>query len=375
MNLSSVSFAPAGFPSHLHLGGLPSAMYPSTVVPKMPMRVSGQEFETLILQEIDRVKNIRYNQGGMGYHQSPARPFGLMLPADAFPRSIQGTFFGLNSSCRPMAFDGLRLQGQFGENQKLSRSYPSSESEDDMRGQTMKRVRSIESDEESGGYQKVETPSNHNRRAKSNASFADTSSQWFVTSSELIERLTTEALGRMIGERRLIIRFENLGRPNKFLQTFGKSGAMIPNGLVGYHTVYQEKWKVEIEYSRLVNESTGLVCITWKVTNQQSFFQVTRKETWEEAKSRVFSGRTITNQVFRQALASRIRHLELQLANEDSKMKIANLQSMIKALRPIRFTQGLLVFGLQHRCVQEKLLTSVRNELKDAEKQVTLEAC
>jgi hypothetical protein len=76
------------------------------------------------------------------------------------------------------------------------------------------------------------------------------------------------------------------------------------------------------------------------------------------------SGRTISNKVFRDAMEHRAREYEEQQAAEDNHVRKANLESLIKGLRPKRFSEGPLCFGLQHICVQERMRTLVKVKLQ-----------
>jgi len=159
--------------------------------------------------------------------------------------------------------------------------------------------------------------------------------------------------GYLNGERRLIIDFESFGRKGPIPQTFGRGSVMIPDGLCGTHTVYQEPWRFEVRHNPA--EESNIVRITWIVKNLNTGHVYSRTETREEAKTRSALGKTIANQVFREAMNHRAKNLENTMASENNETRRALLQSLIKYLRPTRFTQGPLVFGLQHRIVQDKL--------------------
>lgn len=159
------------------------------------------------------------------------------------------------------------------------------------------------------------------------------------------------------GEKRLVIAFEALGTRGQYPQTFGKSGALIPHGIIGTHTVYNERWRFEILHASEVFEVDRLkcVCLTWKVTNLATGTTTSITETRDEAAIRNSQGQTISNKVFREALEARAKDLEKHLETETNTKRIAQLQSLIRALRPKRFSEGPLIFGLQHRVVQEKM--------------------
>jgi len=162
-------------------------------------------------------------------------------------------------------------------------------------------------------------------------------------------------LSNLQGDRRLVIDFECFGSKGDLPQKFGKSGLLIPDGLVGTHTVYQERWRFEIHHTTQSVPTSDAVCITWKITNIKSGFTLAKTEAPDEAEARVSLGWTISSRLFREAMTHRANELETMLAGETNECRIANLKSLIKALRPKTFTQGPLVFGLKHRIVQEKI--------------------
>jgi len=157
------------------------------------------------------------------------------------------------------------------------------------------------------------------------------------------------------GDRRLIIDFESFGSKGECPQRFGKSGLLIPDGMIGTHTVYQERWRFEIHHTAQAVPGSDAVCITWKIINVKTGFCLAKTETPEEAEARVSLGWTISSRLFREALTHRANELEGLLNGETNQCRIANLKSLIKALRPKTFTQGPLVFGLKHKIVQEKI--------------------
>ena len=172
------------------------------------------------------------------------------------------------------------------------------------------------------------------------------------------QRELSSLLPMLNGERRLIINFDSYGEKTPNLQTCGKNGnIVIPHGIVGSHTAYSENWKFEIYYTSLTAAPDALGCIPlmWKITNLTTNISHTRTETPTEAKMRMSKGRTISNRVFREALEHRAKELERELAREIHDCRIANLQSRIARLRPRKFSEGSLIFGLQHRIIQEKM--------------------
>ena len=48
--------------------------------------------------------------------------------------------------------------------------------------------------------------------------------------------------------------------------------------------------------------------------------------------------------------------LQEQNQRDNIEIRLMNLRSKIRTLRPVRFSEGTLVFGLQHPIVQEKIL-------------------
>lgn len=157
------------------------------------------------------------------------------------------------------------------------------------------------------------------------------------------------------GERRLVIDFESFGTKGEVPQTFGKRTMYIPDGLVGTHTAYEELWRFEIRHSKQRAGISSAYCITWRITNIKSGDCVERTETPEEAEARSSLGWTIASQIFREALRRRADQLEISLDGEVNSTRLANIRSLIRALRPKTFTQGPLVFGLKHRIVQEMM--------------------
>jgi hypothetical protein len=149
--------------------------------------------------------------------------------------------------------------------------------------------------------------------------------------------------------------FESFGSKGECPQRFGKSGLLIPDGMIGTHTVYQERWRFEIHHTAQAVPGSDAVCITWKIINVKTGFCLAKTETPEEAEARVSLGWTISSRLFREALTHRANELEGLLNGETNQCRIANLKSLIKALRPKTFTQGPLVFGLKHKIVQEKI--------------------
>jgi hypothetical protein len=166
-----------------------------------------------------------------------------------------------------------------------------------------------------------------------------------------------DLVNNTIGERRLIISFESLGELGNPPQSCGKSGIMLPNGLRGTHKVYGEHWRFEIIHGKEVIDPEGVkcCCITWKLTNLNNGMSHSATETDTEAISRASVGRTLTNKIFREALEYRAAELEASLDQERDELRRGTLITLIKALRPKRVSIGPLVFGLQHKIVQDKM--------------------
>ena len=164
----------------------------------------------------------------------------------------------------------------------------------------------------------------------------------------------------LVGEKRLIVNFESYGSPGRYPQTYGrKGGAIIPTGLAGVHSMYGQPWRFEIVFSDdKVFIKKGFLCckITWRMTNLINGVTHFEKETEEEAFVRMSLGRTISSRVFRRAMEFRARELEDQMNKlEDTEGNASDRKSLltkITSLRPKKFSEGTLVFGLQHDSVQ-----------------------
>jgi len=154
------------------------------------------------------------------------------------------------------------------------------------------------------------------------------------------------------GEHRLTIHFESFGKFGKVPQSFGRKGSLIPDGICGTHTLYHQDWRFEILHGPVIE---GETCLIWRVTNLSSRKMSELTETSLEAQMRRERGWTISSKVFREALKSRLSDLENELKKETNQTKKANLESLLKALKPSRFTEGLLAFGLLHESVQNRM--------------------
>jgi hypothetical protein len=140
----------------------------------------------------------------------------------------------------------------------------------------------------------------------------------------------------MQGERRLTIQFDSYGTRGTIPQTFGRGSCIIPDGLCGRHTLYGESWCFTIKHESYDKES-GLACVTWSMKSLASNQNLSRTETLAEARKRELHGRTIANQVVKKDTWR------------------LHLKGKIDALRPARFTQGPLAFGLHHKAVQDRM--------------------
>jgi len=169
--------------------------------------------------------------------------------------------------------------------------------------------------------------------------------------------------GMLRGERRLIIHFESYGSKGLVPQGFGKSGHLLPDGLRGRHTLYHEQWKFSITHGEprtrraayTAAAAGSVVCITWTIIHERTGLKFSRTETEEEATERILNGRTISNHVFREALKAQVQLLMDSQNDGSNQARQAERDFRIKTLQPRCFNQGLLVFGLQHKIVQDKM--------------------
>ena len=187
------------------------------------------------------------------------------------------------------------------------------------------------------------------------------------------------------GNKRIRITFESFGTKGKIPQTFGKpkdaAKKFIPDGLRGTHIAYDEAWRFETVHGTQEILS-GLVKITWSVTNLTTMKCTSLTETPSEALERITSGNTISNKVFRLAMKQRMQDLEsdlvaLQKAKSEQteemiEFKCANLRTRIRTLSPKHFKQGLLLFGLLHDIVQNTLSQTPTEDKKEANGSNTL---
>jgi hypothetical protein len=173
--------------------------------------------------------------------------------------------------------------------------------------------------------------------------------------AEAVEReKRMRASGYSNGKNRLKLEFINLGGPGESRQGFGRKSGVIPDGLHGTNEVYSEKWEFMVTHTK--HAGTGGICLEWKIINSASRHVTSRIETPQEAHVRRTQGRTVCNHVVREALDHRAGELERAIATVGTNaLRIANLQSRSKALRPRRCLIGLLFFGLLHDTVQDHM--------------------
>jgi hypothetical protein len=181
------------------------------------------------------------------------------------------------------------------------------------------------------------------------------------SSPSLKTRRTLVGLG---GERRLIIRFTNYGKLRQPIQTCGRSGMKIPDGLCGTHTMYSQPWRFEVNYkhdpSMSEDAAKTTVPIEWTIVNLSSNNVVRVQETPFQAWERQTKGKTVCSILLKQALKVRLEELEeaLKVAKDEgckSTLQISNLCDLISRLQPKHCTERLLFFGLRHDCVQQYL--------------------
>ena len=89
-------------------------------------------------------------------------------------------------------------------------------------------------------------------------------------------------------------------------------------------------------------------------------------ESLQESNKRRVQGLTICNRVFTEALEIRAKQYdemiekERQAPNPDI-IKISTLETKASAVRPARFSEGPLLFGLRHQIVQDTILEKHRS--------------
>jgi len=168
--------------------------------------------------------------------------------------------------------------------------------------------------------------------------------------------------GNLNGEQRLMIVFDSFGRLTSHPQKMGRKQGFIPDGVSGTFSMYGESWGFEVKHEQVVKCDDGeeRVCIRWTVTNKVSGVTHSVVETPSDATKRDIRGVSLCNKVFVQAMELRAREYEVLVEKEKNSespnmLKVSNYRSRAQCLRPQRFSEGPLLFGLRHKCVQENM--------------------
>jgi hypothetical protein len=168
--------------------------------------------------------------------------------------------------------------------------------------------------------------------------------------------------GNLNGEQRLMINFESYGRITEHPQKMGRKDGFIPDGVSGSFSMYGEYWGFEVRHEKLVlcDDHQERVCVRWTVTNKSSGHVHTAVETPSDATKREMRGVSICNKVFVHAMEIRAQDYEALIEKERASgapnmLKVSNYRSRAQCLRPSRFSEGPLLFGLRHRAVQENM--------------------
>lgn len=167
------------------------------------------------------------------------------------------------------------------------------------------------------------------------------------------------------GEKRLIIHFEQFGTIGMIPQPCCRNmKCFVPDGLIGSHKMYGEHWRFKISHTDeyFIERSCNCVCLLWEITNILTGNTVSHRETRKEALLRIRRGDTVSSRLFRQALELQAQVYETELSSCDpttESIRFRNLRSKIGLLRPKKFSEGTLVFGLQHAIVQCKIKNPV----------------
>lgn len=170
--------------------------------------------------------------------------------------------------------------------------------------------------------------------------------------------------GNLNGEQRLMIAFDSFGRLTKNPQKMGRKEGFIPDGVTGTFSMYGETWGFEVRHDHVERCEDGedRVCICWTITNKVSNRTHSVVETANDAMKRDMRGVSLCNKVFTQAMAIRAQDYEAMYEQEKllgtpaSNLKMSNYRAKAQSLRPQRFSEGPLLFGLRHKCVQENML-------------------
>ena len=198
-----------------------------------------------------------------------------------------------------------------------------------------------------------------------NQTYDETEEESSVDDQEDETEVTKPEIGLFRGEKRLVIQFESFGRlagPNGYPQTCCRvQKCFIPHGLCGTHKIYGESWRFRITHTTdsFQDNNSFCVCLMWEISNLSTGKVTKHKESRREASLRMKRGNTVSSRLFRAALETHAEHLEKQIGllmeKKDSSNSILQLKRRIQALRPRKFSEGTLVFGLQHLIVQKKL--------------------
>ena len=78
-------------------------------------------------------------------------------------------------------------------------------------------------------------------------------------------------------------------------------------------------------------------------------------ESFADAEKRKTLGWTVCNKAFRTAFEERAIELEKEAQQEENPVKASKVMTLVKILRPKRFTGGLLLLGLQHQTIQVRM--------------------
>ena len=183
----------------------------------------------------------------------------------------------------------------------------------------------------------------------------------FYTTTATVTQIEEESQTAFSSSERLRLDFLDFGKVGEIIQSFGRKGGIISDGLCGTNEVYNEQWKFQVLHKK---QGQG-VLIEWNITNLTSGNKLTRMETLGEAYLRNKHGKTICNNVVKCACEQRAKELEDSIEyNHGSFTSTAILRSRLKQLRPKRCLIGLLFFGLQHKILQDylraQLLTSTK---------------
>jgi hypothetical protein len=164
------------------------------------------------------------------------------------------------------------------------------------------------------------------------------------------------------GEERLHIHFLPCDKSQEIrpTQRLGNKPVLIPDGLSGIFCLYDERWKFHIEYTNHIvipedKEEDNIVCIRWTMTHVKTNKSVSITETPAEARKRQIRGLSVCNKVMLMAMEAVACEYEA-MAEKDNMLlhHMINHRARAKSLRPRRYSEGPLLFGLRHQCVQKR---------------------